>query len=265
MAIATMDQLVAALAAAQQKRFFKSSQTAKAAGTWASFWKATGEPGAGANPSTGAGDVPTSSTAGAIPWSNPSGSDVAYLAQLQGMLTTQPGIVVLADRLWENSGLVGNINTLQSFSGLTVTRPDATGDNNELWIEWYTATGSSQVNITVIYTNQSGSSSTTTFAFYASPVAGQMIPVPLAAGDTGVRSVQSVQLSASTGTAGSFGLTILRRLGEIFCPLPASGDTLDAFALGLPQVDPNACLFLFMLANATSTGDLKGGLTIVKG
>ncbi|MCX6622084.1 MAG: hypothetical protein NTY38_13650, partial [Acidobacteria bacterium] len=143
MAISTMDQLVAALAAGQQKRFYKASQSAKVAGAWVSLWKAAGEPGGGSNPSTGAGDVPTSSTAGASPWSNPSGSDVAYLARLQGMVTTQSGIVVLADRLWHNSGLVGNVNTLQSFSGSAVTRPDGTGDNNELWIEWYTATGSS--------------------------------------------------------------------------------------------------------------------------
>jgi hypothetical protein len=81
MAISTMDQLVAALAAGQQKRFYKVSQSAKVAGAWTSFWKTAGEPGGGPNPSTGAGDVPTASTAGAIPWSNPSGSDVAYLAR----------------------------------------------------------------------------------------------------------------------------------------------------------------------------------------
>jgi hypothetical protein len=43
--------------------------------------------------------------------------------------------------------------------------------------------------------------------FFVSPLAAQMIPVPLAVGDTGVRSVVSVQLSASSGTAGNFGLT----------------------------------------------------------
>lgn len=265
MAISTMDQLVAALAVGQQKRFYKVSQTAKTAGTWTSFWKTAGEPGGGGNPPTGAGEVPTSSTPGAIPWTNPAGSDVAYLARLQGMVSAQSGIVVLADRLWHNSGLVGNVNSLQTINGVSVARPDSVGDNNELWLEWYTATGSSQVNITVTYTNQSGSTSTSTCAFFSAPVAGQMIPVPLAVGDSGVRDVQSVQLSASSGIAGNFGVTILRRLGEILCPVPASGDTLDAFALGLPQIDPDACLYLFMLANATSTGDIKGGLTIIKG
>mgnify|MGYP001598436662 CR=1 FL=1 len=125
--------------------------------------------------------------------------------------------------------------------------------------------GKAAANLTVTYTNQAGNTSTTKFAFFASPLAAQMIPVPLAPGDTGVRNVQSVQLSATTGTAGNFGLVILRRLGEILCPIPASGDTLDAFALGLPQIDAGACLFLFMLANATSTGEIKGGLTIVQG
>jgi len=264
MAISNMDQLVAALAAAQHKRFYKTSTIAKAAGTWVSFWKVAGEPGAGSNPATGTGEAPTSSTQGAIPWANPSGANIAYLARLQAMGTTQSGILVLADRLFHVSGLVGNVATVQNVNSVALTRPDSTGDNNELWIEWYTATGSSQVNITIAYTNQAGNASTTTIAFYAAPIAGQMIPVALAAGDTGVRSIQSVQLSATTGTAGNFGLTILRRLGEIFMPVVASGDTLDAFALGMPQLDANSCLFLFMLANATTTGDMKGGVAIIQ-
>jgi hypothetical protein len=92
-----------------------------------------------------------------------------------------------------------------------------------------------------------------------------MYPVPLVAGSTGVRSITSVQLSGSTGTAGNFGLTILRRLGEIVCVLAATGDTLDAFALGLPTIDTSACLFVFGLASTTNIGDVKGGLAIAQG
>lgn len=146
-----------------------------------------------------------------------------------------------------------------------LTRPDNTGANNELWIEWYGATGSSQYNLSVIYKDQLGNPQTTTFAFPLSPVVGQMYPVPLVAGSTGVRSITSVQLSGSTGTAGNFGLTILRRLGEIVCMMAATGDTLDPFALGLPTIDTSACLFLFGLASATTIPDIKGGIAIAQG
>jgi hypothetical protein len=174
----------------------------------------TGEPGAGAAAGSTAGVVPTSATTGAIAFSDVGGGNTSYLARLQAMGTTQPLAIVLADRLYHNSGFSGTSTGVQSVtSPPALTRPDNTGANNELWVEWYTATGSNQVNLTVIYLDQGGNSQTTTFAFFASPIANQMIPVPLVAGSTGVRSITSVQLSGTTGTAGNFGLTILRRLG----------------------------------------------------
>jgi hypothetical protein len=209
----------------------------------------TVEPGAGAAAGSTAGVVPTSATTGAIAFSDAGGGNTSYLARLQAMGTTQPLAIVLADRLYHSSGFSGTNTGVQSVtSPPPLTRPTIPAPNNELWIEWYTATGSNQVNLTVSYTDQAGNPQTTTFAFQASPVIGQMQPVPLTAGSTGVRSITSVQLSGSTGTAGNFGLTILRRLGEVVCMVAASGDNLDAFALGLPAVNTSACLFLFCLA-----------------
>jgi hypothetical protein len=266
MAITTMDKLVAAIATSQQKRFYKQYITAKAAGAWVSFWADTGEPGAGSAPGATAGVVPTSATAGAIPFTDAGGSDTSYLARLQAMSTTNACILVLADRLYHSSGFSGTNTGVQSVtSPPALTRPDNTGANNELWIEWYAATGSGSYNLSVIYKDQLGNSQTTTFAFQVSPAVGQMQPVPLVAGSTGVRSITSVQLSGSTGTAGNFGLTILRRLGEIVCMLAATGDTLDAFALGLPTIDTSACLFVFGLASTTNIGDVKGGIAIAQG
>ena len=47
--------------------------------------------------------------------------------------------------------------------------------------------------------------------------------------------------------------------------MAATGDNLDAFALGLPTINTSACLFLFALAGATTTGDIKGGIAIAQG
>ena len=177
MAITTMDLLVAAIASAQQKRFYKVSQSTKAIGSWQSLWTAAGEPAAGSAAGSTAGAIPTSDTVGAIAFSDAGGGNTSYLARLQARGTTQPLAIVLADRLYHNSGFSGTNTSVQSVSSPpALTRPDNTGANNELWIEWYTATGSNQVNLTVSYNDQNGNPQTTTVAFQASPVAGQMQP-----------------------------------------------------------------------------------------
>jgi hypothetical protein len=266
MAISSMDTLVAALVAGQQKRMFKPSMNTGAVGNWVSLWAIGGDPAAGSAPGTTAGLVPTSATTGALIIADAVGPASNYLARVQANSASQPFIFVLADRLYHSSGLVGNVNTLQSVSSPpALTRPDSNGDNNELWIEWYTATGSTQVNMTVTYLDQNGNSQTTTFPFKASPVAGNMLQVPLAAGSTGVRSIVSCQLSATTGTAGNFGFTILRRYAEVMCPFGPAGDNLDAFALGLPVIYPGACLSAFLCAGNTTTGEVRASLTIAQG
>ncbi|HJX52071.1 MAG TPA: hypothetical protein VJ801_04830, partial [Polyangia bacterium] len=175
-----MDLLVAAIAVAQQKRFYKQSMSTKAIGAWQSMWTAAGEPAAGAAAGSTAGVVPTSSTTGAIAFTDAGAGITSYLARLQAMGTTQPLCIVLADLLYHNSGFSGTNTGVQSVtSPPALTRPDNSGANNELWIEWYTATGSSSVNLTVSYNDQNGNPQTTTFAFQASPVAGQMQAVPL--------------------------------------------------------------------------------------
>lgn len=98
MAITTMDQLVAAIAASQRKRFYKQGQNVKAIGSLQSMWPATGGPGAGSAPGSTAGVVPTSATAGAIPFTDAGGSNISYLARLQAMCTTYGMVLVLADR-----------------------------------------------------------------------------------------------------------------------------------------------------------------------
>jgi len=92
-----------------------------------------------------------------------------------------------------------------------------------------------------------------------------MIPFALAAGDTGVRSVQSVTLSATTGTAGDFGLTINRRVAIIGLPSGGIGDTLNIFSLGMPRIYDNACLALLCNTSTTTTGQIFFELQIIQG
>ena len=218
-----------------------------------------GIPGAGVAP--GAVAVPTSATAGAIPFTNASGGREKRL--LAGMFSwgqsagpTADNItdIFLYDRLLHQSNLSGTVTSaqnVQSGSGVSLTR-STTGEGNEIWLEVYTAgVGSTIQTATCSYTNQAGTAGRTTQVMPfggSTTVAGTSIMeasrMYLQAGDTGVRSVETLTLSGSTGTAGVFGVTIAHRLGQF--PIH-DGISMVDFTYGdsgTPVIEDNACLAL---------------------
>lgn len=272
MAISTLDQLIAALAAAPERPFFKASQTSEGAGLYHSLWKAAGYPAAGVNPpvkTAGSGYIPNGATLGALARPNPTGGNLGYLAKVLAQGATL-GSLILYDRLWACSAFDCNINTLQAITTPgTIDRPDALGARTELWGEFYTAPGATGTpTVTVTYTNQDGTGSRS--ATYARAAAnaeavGQMVPFLLQAGDTGVRAVADLTFSAATGSVGDMGLTILRRIATIPMSLINAPSNLDAIAGALAKLDDNACLAFKVLCSATNTGFIGGGYSAVEG
>lgn len=261
-ALTTVDAVVAALPG-QKITINKASATSEGAGTWHSLWKLAGNPAAGSNPANiGAGGaIPTRTTTGALPIANAASAPLNLLkAVLQG---TVAGSVILYDRLYAVSGFAGNVTTLQSITAPpTINRPDGNGADVELWGEVYTAMGATGTVMTATYTDQAGN--TGQAATYTQPAnalsVGQMVPFKLAADDTGVRALASLQLSISTGTAGDFGLTLLRRIAEIPLTLANVPTLLDLFGLGKPLIDVDACLALMVQCTSTTTGQILGSL-----
>lgn len=265
MAITTMDGLVSALASAQYVDTEEASIAVKAAGDYASLWTAGGRPGAGAAPGSAGGIANTSSTVGAIPFTNPGGSNTLYLGRLE-ISGSVAGSVILYDRLVSTSTLSGIVTTAQTVGSTALTRYTS-GVGVGLWIEVYTATGATAITgCTVSYTNQAGTSGQTgTFALKASPDAGYMYPVSLASGDTGVRAVASVTLGTTTGTAGNFGVTLAARICTVPIAVATIGQLFDYAQVGLPVITANACLAYKVLASTTSTGQIISGLTLAQG
>lgn len=263
MAITTRDGLIAALAGAQRLPFRKASASAEGAGTWHSLWAVAGTPGAGAAAGSVNGAIPSKATTGALPFTNPLATGYAGRLSAQGATV---GTLIVYDRLWHNSALVGNVTTLQSFTAPSLTR-ETTGLGVELWGEVYGAMGATGSVFTAIYTNDAGTGSRS--ATYTQPAnalsVGQMVPFSLQAGDFGVRSVQSLQLGTSTGTAGNFGLTLLKRIAEIPITAAGVGGVLDAIGLALPIIPADACLALMVMCSATSTGELQGRFDLIDG
>lgn len=232
--------------------FMKVAATAKAAGSLHSLWAVAGYPGAGGTPPTGSGEAPDNTEAGAMAL-----SDAGFLDAPAAAGAVAGGLIIY-DRLVHTSGLDGTVATAQTVNTTAITRPNANGEGVEIWIEIYTPTGTTPRTITASYTNELGVSGRTTPAVSlpASPVAGQLFVLPLQAGDRGVRSVQTVTLSGSTGTAGDFGVTLVRRLGLmplIVADIPVLGAVGDR-----AQVYATSCLALAVLPSSTDTGLIIG-------
>lgn len=272
MAISSLDALLAGMLPSEG--FVKAQASSEGAGTFHSLFLVTGRPGAGVTPpayTAGSGYTCSRTTQGAIPFTNPGGGAYSYLAKAAAAASTI-GMLIVYDRLWACSGL--NTTTLTAQN---VTTPgslparDANGSSSgagvELWLEVYAAPGATAATWTISYTNQDGTAGRT--ATYAHPAnaesIGQLIPVSLQAGDTGVRSVESLTCSVSSGTAGNVGITLLRRLAEIPMIVANVGTVLDPTGLGLPRLYDDTCLALMVQCSTTNTGTVLGSLTVAQG
>ena len=243
---------------------FRASMTAEGAGTFQSLWKGTGMPGSGANPplfSAGSGYVPDDTTAGAITFVN---NLQTYLGRL-AIAGPTTGMLTLYDRVWACSGFGTVVTTAQNVT--TPLLPGRQGGNYvgvEAWGEVYTAPRATGANWTLAYTDELGNASTSVYAHPANAeTVGQMFPFPLAPGDRGVQSVQSLTCSVSSGTAGDIGVTLMRRIAEI--QITPGGLVLDAFGVGLPPIPDDACLAMMVLCSTTSTGSIIGSLSLTQG
>lgn len=261
-----LSDLLYGLGTAQRLTSFSLSSTTVANGYY-SLWKVAGHPGAGTTPPTGVGEIPTTSTTGAISFTGAAAGKRLYLARLS-VTAFQQGTVMLYDRLWHNSGLSGTNTGVQTVNSASVNRPDGTGQGVELWAEIYTIIGASATTATASYTNQDGvagrSATSSTIGSTGFREVNRMIRFNLQTGDTGVRSVESVQLAGTTGTAGDWGLTLVKRISNVSLAGGANGRLSDAFTTGMPVIPNNACLAVQYHSSTTTTGLITSGINLVE-
>lgn len=243
--------------------------TAPIAGRPCSLWTYDGMPSGGAVPTSAA--VPTRTTTGAISFTAPGGSRQKWLIGA-GIAPLVAGVYLLYDRLLHIGGLNGTLTTAQTVQGSpaspALTR-NTGGEGNFAFYEIYSIIGTTGATLTMTYTNQDGTGSRTSTmnigaAGFREVTRAQRIP--LAAGDTGLQAVQQVQLSASTGTAGNFGITIARPLAWV--PVGAAGvmgwrDYTTGLP-GIPELDPDACLSLLFIPAVATAPEVFGSLATVE-
>jgi len=147
MAITNLDGVINGLVVGRRVNIVKPTTTARVAGGFTSLSTLAGYPPIMSTPTSGTGRIPTSSSIESIPFANAVGGETNYLGRVS-VQGTVAGTLVIYDRLWDNSGLVGNTATSQAVNSLPLTRYTG-GVGVEIFGQVYTAIGTTASTATV--------------------------------------------------------------------------------------------------------------------
>lgn len=271
MSIATIDGLIAGF---QTPAYFDRAN-AGAAGTmqFKSAWgaQATGIPGAGGFDSTINGVTLSCSGAqvdGQIRRYD-AGVGNNYLARFAAM-SSQTGMLFLADRLWHNGGINMTSAAVQPLTSPTWPSRDANGNTDGLGVligvEASASVGTPQT-LTLVYTNSAGTGGqSVTLGGSAAGLnsQGNMGIFPLIGGDLGVRSVQSIKAAASM-VSGQINLFAFRILAALPCRSGNTGESMDAIRSGFTRLYNGTVPMMFWWANVAGGARLTGTYTEAHG
>ena len=259
--------------------FMKSGTAADTIGYWYCTSKDAGYPGAWAPGTPGVNGRVTDGTQsadyGSIPVKNPAvGGN--FLTEIQWAASVNH-THLLFDVLWVNSGLsVTSTSTAQAITTPTLPARDVNGTTNGegcmIGILFSAASTLAAVNAlsTVSYTNSKGVSGRTATMtavqgsqLPATPVIGTIAWYNLAAGDTGVKSIQSFNIGATSWLTGTIHLFIARDIATM-------GTTIVNVAaqkvLGSPGIRlyNGSCILHCYVASAATATFQNGELTIME-
>lgn len=181
--------------------------------------------------------------------------------------TAVPGVLMLCDLQGYFPGINMNSNTAQTLVGTPTLRYSG-GAGVRAYLVAQSTTGATAHNLSMTYTNQAGTGSRTmpvTVSCTASAITPHIVHsgtaannygpfLPLANGDTGIQSVQSVQLSAASGTASTAALCLVKPLATLpitTASVVAERDLMNQLP-SMPRIYDGACLTWLYFAGAAT-------------
>jgi hypothetical protein len=259
--------------------FMKTSTASDVVGCWYCTSKDAGFPGAWAPGTPGLNGRVTDGTAaadyGCIPIAN-AATGANYLTALE-MAASVNHTNDFFDCLWVNSGIVLATLTAQGITTPTLPARDVNGTTNGegCGIALLVTTAAlnnaaANAGITVSYTNSKGTAGRTATLsaiagsqLPATAVVGTLIWFMLAAGDTGVQSIQSITNTTSLGTTGSVSLMICRDISTIGT---AVVNVSTPKIIGSPGIRlyNGTCMLHNILCSATTATFFAGSLAVME-
>ena len=277
--IENIDNLVKALGNNSSRIVLdKASIASQTANSFCSLWRATGQPGQGAIPTVVA--TCNNTTVGTIGFNQQTSPITSYGAYLEIATGNAAMTMELHDRLASMGGLNGTLTTAQSVNldlstllstnNINVRKGDDNYSDVQWWLEWYTATGATAVTATIAVTYNDGTTGNlSALSLAATRPASHMIPlnslIPSAQSGKFIRGIVSVTLSATSGTAGNFGVTATRPRMTLSAPIANHKFIADWAQLGLPEIYNSSAIFPIVLTSTTSTGTVRGSGKIAHG
>lgn len=259
--------------------FMKTGTAADTIGYWYSTFKDAGFPGAWAPGAPGVNGRVTDGTAaadyGCIPIPN-AAVGANYLTELQ-MASSINHSHFFYDVLWVNSGLsVTATSTVQTIASPTLPARDINGttDGEGCVIGLYFSAASTLAAVNalsqVTYTNSKGVGSrvATLLGVQGSqapvtPVVGTVLWYNLAAGDTGVRSIQGFNIGATSWLTGTINLFIALDIATIGTTIPNVAAQKIIGAPGI-RLYNGTCMHHAVLASATAATFFAGELVVME-
>lgn len=191
---------------------------------------------------------------------------ILNVAAVTGVATGVPGVLMLVDMQGYYPGINMNVATAQNMVG-TPTLRYTNGVGVRAFLVITATSGVTAHNLSMSYTNTSGTAGRAlpvTVACTASAIVPHITHsgtaannygafLPLASGDTGIQSVQSVTLSAASG-AGTAALVLARPLLTLpltTVSIAAERDLINQLP-SLPRVYDGACLTWLYFAGAAT-------------
>lgn len=168
--------------------------------------------------------------------------------------------LIIIDMLNMSGGLNATLTTPQTTNLPTATLTRYTdGEGVQVGLICHANIGGTATTVTIEYTNSAGVgarvSTAMVFGGSGQSSSGNLTRIPLQAGDTGVRSVESVTLAGTTGTAGNFGVVLYKPLAFAFANDVEGANVLENVSSGrvvgqFNEVLDDACLSIFAVMSA---------------
>lgn len=255
----------------------KASLANQTAGRYCSLWRATGQPGQGAIPTTAA--VPTSATLGTMGFANQTSPATSYIAYAFVANSNATATIEIHDRLAHCGGLVLNVTTLQTTNlpinletlGVAADRiGDPSFGDVQWWLEVYADGGATASNATINVTYDDDSTGNLNVVAVGGTLRiGNMIGLdilrPPAAAGKNIKGINSIQLSASTTVAGNIGFTCTRTRAVMPTVVANKMEVFTWAQLGFSEIPNDSALAPVVLPTTTSSGTTRGGGKIAHG
>lgn len=259
--------------------FMKTGTAPDATGYWYGTFKDAGFPGAWAPGTPGVNGRVTDGTAaddyGCVPIPNPA-IGANFLTEVQ-MAASVNHSHFFYDVLWVNSGLsVTTVSSVQTIDSPPLPARDANGttDGEGCVIGLYFSAASTLAAVNalsqVTYTNSKGVTGRIATLIGvqgsqapATPVVGTVLWYNLAAGDTGVKSIQGFNIGATSWLTGTINLFIARDIATVGTTIP---NVAAQKIIGSPGIRlyNNTCLHHAILASAATATFFAGELVVME-